>query len=115
MPTPEPSDFKQLFERTKRCKGVIPVFREVLADLDTPVSAFMRVCQESGSHNDYAFLLESVEGGERWARYSFIGLNPAFVIRAQDQTCERVENGKVVHREERADPLTFLERNSLAN
>ena len=109
MPTPEPSDFEQLFEHTKRRNGVIPVFREVLADLDTPVSAFMRVCRESDSKDDYAFLLESVEGGERWARYSFIGLNPAFVIRANNQTCERVEDGNVVHREERTDPLTFLE------
>mgnify|MGYP001465623063 CR=1 FL=1 len=109
MPTPEPSDFDLLFETLKGRQGVIPVFREVLADLDTPVSAFMRVCREEDSREDYAFLLESVEGGERWARYSFIGLNPAFVIRAQGQRCERVEQGKVVHSETREDPLCFLE------
>ena len=56
-------------------------------------------------------MLESVEGGERWARYSFIGLDPAFVIRAQGRHCERLEAGQVVLSEEREDPLSFLEDN----
>jgi anthranilate synthase component 1 len=56
--------------------NLIPVYREVVADLETPVSAFLKVAR-----GPYAFLLESVEGGERLARYSFIGTEPARVLR----------------------------------
>ena len=55
--------------------NLVPVYREVTADLETPVSAFLKV-----RHGKYAFLLESVEGGERLARYSFIGTNPYKVL-----------------------------------
>lgn len=82
----------------------IPVVREILADLDTPVSAFMKV---GGS--PYSFLLESVEGGERWGRWSILGGDPALVVRAWGRRCELVKDGYVSVREERDDPLTFLE------
>lgn len=55
--------------------NLVPVYREIVADLETPVSAFLKV-----SHGDYSFLLESVEGGQRQARYSFIGTEPEKVI-----------------------------------
>jgi len=58
---------------------VVPVWRELVADLTTPVSAFARVC-----HDQPGFLLESVEHGERWSRYSFIGRNPLLTITKQD-------------------------------
>ncbi|MPZ18581.1 MAG: anthranilate synthase component I [Luteitalea sp.] len=58
----------------------VPVCRERLADLLTPVSAFLRVAE----HADYAFLLESVEGGEQVARYSFLGKDPFVVLRARN-------------------------------
>ena len=67
---PDKKTFSELASRG----NVVPVYREILADLDTPVSAFMRL------HEPPCFLLESVEGGEKWARYSFLGLNPAKVI-----------------------------------
>ena len=51
--------------------NLVPVYRDVPADLETPVSAFLKVAR-----GDYSFLLESVEGGERLARYSFIGTEP---------------------------------------
>ncbi len=57
----------------------VPVCRELLADLLTPVSAFLRVAE----HSDYAFLFESVEGGEQVARYSFLGKDPFLVLRAE--------------------------------
>jgi anthranilate synthase component 1 len=57
--------------------NLVPVFREVPADLETPVSAFLKVAR-----GDYSFLLESVEGGERLARYSFIGTQPYRVVRS---------------------------------
>lgn len=56
--------------------NVVPIYREVVADLDTPVSAYLKVRE-----GPYSFLLESVEGGERLARYSFIGTSPYRVIR----------------------------------
>ncbi len=90
----------------------IPVFREVLADLDTPVSAFMKVCDGQAPldrPDTHAFLLESVEGGERWARYSIIGFDPAFVVRAQGRRCEVLRDGWVHRTEERDDPLHFLQ------
>jgi len=58
--------------------NVIPVARQILADMETPVSAFRKI--DSGN---YAFLLESVEGGEQWGRYSFLGGNPSLVLRNQ--------------------------------
>ncbi len=57
----------------------VPIYREVLADLETPVSAYLKLAQ----HESPSFLLESVEGGERWARYSFIGVGARGAITAR--------------------------------
>ncbi len=83
--------------------AVVPIIRELVADTLTPVSAFLKVCEETPHH----FLLESVEGGERWARYSFLGLDPHRIFRARNTSCE-VE-GAGARQEERADPLLLLE------
>jgi len=56
--------------------NLVPVYREIVADLDTPVSAFLKIAR-----GDHSFLLESVEGGERLARYSFIGTEPSLVLK----------------------------------
>jgi anthranilate synthase component 1 len=56
--------------------NMVPVYREIKADLETPVSAYLKIAR-----GDYSFLLESVEGGERLARYSFIGTEPSMVIK----------------------------------
>jgi anthranilate synthase component 1 len=64
-------------KKLKKQGNLVPVYREIVADLETPVSAFLKI-----SDGDYAFLLESVEGGERLARYSFIGADPYLVLRA---------------------------------
>ena len=83
----QPATFEE-FEREAQRGNVVPVVRTVLADLLTPVSAFLRVSEGA----EYAFLLESVEGGERVARYSFLGANPEMVVRGRgDQTI--VERG----------------------
>ena len=58
----------------------VPVVKELVADLLTPVSAFLRIAE----HSDYAFLLESVEGGEHVGRYSFLGKDPFVMLRARD-------------------------------
>jgi anthranilate synthase component I len=57
----------------------VPVVKEIIADLLTPVSAFLKIAE----HSDYAFLFESVEGGEQVARYSFLGKDPFLVLRAR--------------------------------
>jgi len=62
--------------RLKRQGNLVPVYREVNADLETPVSIYLKIAR-----GDYSFLLESVEGGERLARYSFIGTEPTLVLK----------------------------------
>ena len=57
----------------------VPIVREVVADLLTPVSAFLKIAE----HSDYAFLLESVEGGEHVGRYSFLGKDPFLILRGR--------------------------------
>ncbi|MBU1726970.1 MAG: anthranilate synthase component I, partial [Candidatus Omnitrophica bacterium] len=72
--------------------NVIPIYKEINADLDTPVSAFLRI-----KKNAYAFLLESVEGQEKIARYSFLGSNPSLVFRSKARQIEIIRsNGKKI-------------------
>ena len=73
-----PATFED-FEREATRGNVVPVVRNVLADLQTPVSAFIRLAGDA----KYAFLLESIEGGERLARYSFLGANPWMIVRGR--------------------------------
>jgi len=98
MYTPTWKEFKQ-----KACEGnLIPVYREVLADLETPVSAFLKI--DDGS---YSFLLESVEGGDQIAQYSFLGSNPSAIFQAKGRNVTITENG--VSRElQSEDPLNCL-------
>jgi len=68
-------------KEVKKIKGqgnVVPIYREIVADLETPVSAFLKI-----NRGGYSFLLESVEGGERLARYSFIGTEPYKVLQTR--------------------------------
>ncbi len=70
----------------------IPVYQELVADLDTPVSAWYRVCRD----RPYNFLLESVEGGESIGRYSFLGCDPLWVMEARgDRTTQTYRTGEV--------------------
>jgi len=66
---------------------LIPVWREIAADLETPVSAYLKLARGRRSGR-YAYLLESVEGGERLARYSFVGADPYLVLRVCDGQAE---------------------------
>jgi anthranilate synthase component 1 len=83
--------------------NVVPVCREILADLDTPVSAFLKIHRGA-----YGFLLESVEGGEKWARYSFLGTEPARVLRARGGTIEIETPGGTTERRAVADPFEAI-------
>src|SRR3954469_9892787 len=69
-------EFKELARRGT----FVPVCKEIVADLLTPVSAFLKIAENA----DYAFLLESVEGGEHVGRYSFLGKDPFLILRSRD-------------------------------
>jgi anthranilate synthase component 1 len=98
----QPATFED-FAREAASANVVPVVRTVLADLQTPVGAFLRVSDGA----PYAFLLESVEGGERVARYSFLGANPEMVIRGRgEKTFIEVGGEQMTERDERA--IDFL-------
>ncbi len=85
--------------------NVVPVSREVLADLDTPLSAFLKIRGDR-----QAFLLESVEGGERWARFSFLGRFGAREVVA-DGRCVQIKDGvRIVEEHVGASPLDVLRR-----
>jgi anthranilate synthase component 1 len=67
-------EFKELAQRGT----FVPVYKELIADMLTPVSAFLKIAE----HADHAFLLESVEGGEHVGRYSFLGKDPFLILRS---------------------------------
>jgi anthranilate synthase component I len=85
------------FRELAREATVVPVHREVMADALTPVLAKQTLGRAPGS-----FLLESVVGGERWARYSFVGIEPIRIVRGVADRFEVVEDGRV-HREDGVD------------
>src|SRR5580693_1952466 len=85
-------EFKDLARRGT----FVPVCKEIVADLLTPVSAFLKIAEDA----DYAFLLESVEGGEHVARYSFLGKDPFLILRARDGRTT-MERGGVVTESDR--------------
>jgi len=83
--------------------NLIPVYREILADLETPVSAFLKIRDER-----YGYLLESVEGGEKWARYSFLGSRPALVIKGSLEELTLIRPKQVDRIQVKKDPLETL-------
>jgi anthranilate synthase component 1 len=80
------------FKKRAEIGNLVPVYREILADMETPVSAFKKIAD--GSH---AFLLESVEGGERVARFSFLGCNHYLVMQSKGQKVELIRGSEVEH------------------
>ncbi len=77
------------FRRLAADGRLVPVYREVFADHETPVSAFRKI-----DDGPYGFLLESVEGGETWGRYSILGSRPSKVFVATGDRAELIENGR---------------------
>ena len=97
-------DFKT-FSKLARQGNLIPVYETFTADLLTPVGAHLRL-----AHNaKYSFLLESVEGGENIARYTFAGANPEEIFRCRGRECSFESCGK--RQNFTADPIAYL-RNS---
>ncbi|MDA8105367.1 MAG: anthranilate synthase component I [Nitrospiraceae bacterium] len=97
---PDLEKFKELAGKG----NLIPVYKEILADTDTPVSAFLKL---GGTPS---FLLESVEGGEKWARYSFLGSRPAKIIRGRGNTIEIITGRKPPVAFESDNPLDVIKK-----
>ena len=94
------------FKKLSKSGNLIPVYKEILADLDTPVSAYMKI-----SDGDYSFLLESVEGGEKWARYCFLGCDPAVVVSSKGRDITVEEKGvKKEIKIESGNPLSAVKK-----
>ena len=99
-------DLKEFLKLSKK-GNLIPVYKEINADLDTPVSAFLKM--EKG---DYSFLLESVEGQEKIARYSFLGTNPSLIFKSQGKNIEIFypENNKKISFLTKGSPLDEIKK-----
>jgi anthranilate synthase component 1 len=99
MYKPSFNEFKELSKRG----NLIPVYREILADEETPVTALLKIRKRP-----YAFLLESVEGGEKWGRYTFLGADPLAVVRVKPEEVEVRSNGHLMQLPHGGDPLAVL-------
>ena len=92
-----PTQFNQLAEGNY---NRIPLMREVLADMDTPLSAYKKLADEP-----YSYLFESVHGGEKWGRYSIIGLGSSTILRVSDHQLSIERDGEIIKEETVNDPL----------
>ncbi|MBI2853516.1 MAG: anthranilate synthase component I [Chloroflexi bacterium] len=101
---------RESFCRIAEAGNIAPVFRELPADLDTPVSVFLKL-----KGNTPCFLLESVERGEQVGRYSFIGTNPSVIVRANEKEAVVTRNGSEAREflgkaPKASDPLHVVQR-----
>lgn len=96
---------KEEFDRLA-CEGYnrIPLMREVLADLETPLGAYMKL-----ANGPYSYLFESVQGGEKWGRYSIIGLPATTLLRVRGNTIIIEKNGRIAEERQTQDPLQEIE------
>src|SRR5688572_26520446 len=96
---------RERFEQLATLANVVPVFVDLVADDQTPASAFQKL-DEGG----YSFLFESAEQTEQSGRYSFLGFSPRLTIRSADGSISIEENGRAEKTEASEDPLFVLER-----
>jgi len=82
----------------------IPVYREVLADLETPLSSYLKLAKGA-----YSYLFESVQGGEKWGRYSMIGLPARVILKVTGHHVTLVKDGRVIEEQDVDDPLAYVE------
>jgi len=97
---PDKAQFKKLAKK----HNVIPVCVEILADTETPVSVLKKMYQNKGP----VFLLESVEGGERWGRFSFLSVSAKSHVQVFSSEVRILENGSVTNIAHNGDPLAVL-------
>ena len=81
----------------------IPLVLETFADLDTPLSVYLKL-----ANRPWSYLLESVQGGERFGRYSFIGLPAETRFEIRGHTCSEYRNDRLIQQSEQADPLEYV-------
>jgi anthranilate synthase component 1 len=93
----------ETFKKLGKGGNVIPVYREILADMETPVTALMKL-----RDNPHVFLLESVEGGEKWARYSFVGADPRVIFEVSGEEVLIRDNGHTQRLRHDGRPLAAL-------
>lgn len=96
--------FEEFCTLTKR-GNLIPVYREILADMETPVSAFKKI-----DNGKCSFLLESIEGGEKWARYSFLASGGATVFRSRGDRYQVLRDDAIIEEDTCVDPVAHLQR-----
>ena len=100
---------KEQFKKLSKKGNLIPVYRELLADLETPVSAFIKI-----DNSEYSYLLESVEGGEKIARYSFLGSNPSLIFQSKGKNIEILQKSGSRFKKNsytaKADPLDEIKK-----
>jgi anthranilate synthase component I len=96
-----PEEFDELI---RQGYNRIPQVREVLADLDTPLSVYLKLAAAP-----YSYLFESVQGGEKWGRYSFVGLPARTVVKVRGRRVTVEEGGAVVEDAQVDDPLAWVE------
>ncbi|MDI6641003.1 MAG: anthranilate synthase component I [Elusimicrobiota bacterium] len=87
-------DLKKFIRLAKKY-NLVPIYREIITDCDTPVSAFLKLTLNS----KYSFLLESVVGGEHWGRYSFISWNPQFIFKTKNNRYHLLNSRNVLMKE----------------
>ncbi|HSI87298.1 MAG TPA: anthranilate synthase component I [Candidatus Methylacidiphilales bacterium] len=100
---------RQIFAELARQGNLIPVYREILADVDTPVSAYLKIAG-ARQPSTHAFLLESVEQGGRFSRYSFCGSNPSIVLTTRGKQATLREGAETKHYSFDGDPLRELQK-----
>lgn len=97
-----PQQFKSLAEQGY---NRIPLMREVLADLETPLSTYKKLADQP-----YSYLFESVQGGEKWGRYSIIGLPCSMRLTVRDRDILLQEGDRILEQKQVADPLAYVEQ-----
>jgi anthranilate synthase component 1 len=98
---------QQFNELARQGYNRIPVVREVLADTETPLSTYLKLCRGSGREK-YSYLFESVQGGEKWGRYSIIGLPCRTVLRVVGNSITVETDGDIIEQLEQDDPFEFV-------
>ena len=94
----------KLTELKKQGFNRVPLVREVLADLDTPLSTYLKL-----ANAPYTYLFESVQGGEKWGRYSIIGLPCKKIIKISGYEVSQYENDALIETQTVADPLQWID------
>ncbi|MDI6854109.1 MAG: anthranilate synthase component I [Deltaproteobacteria bacterium] len=101
MVVPDFAGFRKLAQQG----NIIPVYREILGDLETPVSAYKKL-----RNREPSFLLESVEGGEKWGRFSFLGFKPSLIFQVKDQEASLRRRGTLEILDPGLEPFEHLRR-----